>query len=171
MFRTISRRVIASLVGFFLGWTVFQVARPAPAAEVPVIERAAVQISSITLKRQGCTDAELECPVYDVTYRSDGSGTFIGYKNNESYDGKFNTVFDPRDFAFLVEQFEKHRFLDIPQHYATSPDEETVVLEVMTNEGPRVFTTHNWSSIPSELRVLEAVVDNLSYQVIWADAD
>src|SRR5262250_618780 len=148
MFSTLSGRVIASIVGFFLGWTVFQVARPA--AELPAVERAPVQISSITLKRQGCSDPELECSVYDVTFRSDGSGTFIGYKNNKDYDGTFNSVFDPRDFTLLVEHFEKERVLELPQQYETVPEDETVVLEVMTNEGLRVFTTHNWPSTPTE---------------------
>jgi hypothetical protein len=170
MFWTISRRIVASLLGFLLGWTVFQIAKPAT-AEVPAIPRPAAEISSITLKRQGCSDAELECPVYEVTFYKGGTGRFIGYKNNDDYDGRFNTVFDPLDFAFLADQFEKQHFMELPQHYATAPDEETVVLEVMTNEGLRVFTTHNWSSMPTELRVLEALVDNQSYEVSWTDAE
>src|SRR5689334_385735 len=169
MFWTISGRVFVSIVTFFLGWAVFQIARP-PLVELATIERPARQISSITLKRKGCSDPALECSVYDVTFRSDGSGSFIGYKNNNEYDGKFNTIFDPRDFTMLVQEFEKQHFFDLPQYYATVPDEETVVLEVMTNEGVRVVTTRNWAHTPSELRVLQSLVDYQSYQMNWADA-
>jgi hypothetical protein len=169
MFATISGRVFASIVAFFLGWTVFQIARPV--AEVPAVERAPAQVLSITLKRQGCFDRRYECSVYDVTFRSDGSGTFIGYKNNDDYDGKFNTVFDPQDFTLLVQEFEKQHFFDLPQHYSAVPDEETVVLEVVTSDGVRVVTTHNWTTTPSELRVLQSLVDYQSYQMDWADAE
>ena len=169
MFWTMSGRVFAAIVAFFLGWTVFQIARPI--AELPTIEGPARQISSITLKRQGCSDPELQCSVYDVTFRSDGSGSFIGYKNNDEYDGKFNTIFDWQDFTMLVEEFEKQHFFDLPEHYATLPDEETVVLEVVTNDGVRVVTTHNWAETPSELRVLQSLVDYQCYQTNWADAE
>src|SRR5215813_1941493 len=121
MFSMITGRVIASIVGFFLGWSVFHVARPV--AELPGVDRPAVQISSITLKRQGCSsDSGFTCSIYDVTFRSDGTGTFIGYKNNDDYDGKFNTVFDPRDFANMVERIENGRILELPQHYESAPD-------------------------------------------------
>lgn len=169
MLWTISSRVIATVLGLVLGWTVFQIARPL--TELPTIERPARQISCITLRRQGCSDPALECSVYDVTFRSDGSGTFIGYKNNGDYDGKFNTIFDRRDFTMLVQEFEKQHFFDLPQHYATEPDEETVVLEVVTSDGVRVMTTHNWADTPNELRVLQSLVDYQSYQMNWADAE
>ena len=169
MLSTISYRLIATILGFFLGWTVFHVARPV--ATLPGVERPTPQILSITLRRQGCSDPALECSVYDVTFRSDGRGTFIGYKNNDDYDGKFNTIVDKRDFNLLVHEFEKQHFFDLPQQYATTPDEETVVLEVVTNEGLRVVTTHNWAYTPSELRVLQSLVDYQSYQSNWANAE
>ena len=169
MLWTISSRVIAAVLGFVLGCTVFQVARPL--TELPAIEQPARQISSITLRRQGCSDPAMECSVYDVTFRGDGSGTFIGYKNNGDYDGKFNPIFDPRDFTMLVQEFEKQHFFDLPLHYAAVPDEETVVLEVVTSDGVRVMTTHNWAGTPSELRVLQSLVDYQSYQMNWADAE
>ena len=168
MLRTMSRRVIASLVGFFVGFVVFQIVRPV--ADLPPA-KSQLQITSITLKRQGCSDAELECPVYDLTLRSDGTGTFVGYKNNEEYDGKFDTVFDPQDFAYIAEQIERQRFFELPQQYATSPEQETVVLEVETSEGLRVVTTHNWSSTPNAIRTLQALVDHESYQVVWTEAE
>jgi hypothetical protein len=169
MFWTMSGRIFAAIVAFFLGWTVFHIGRPL--AELPAVERPAREISSITLKRQGCSDPELECSVYDVTFRSDGSGSFNGYKNNNEYDGAFHTVFDQHDFTMLVQQFEKQHFFDLPQHYASVPDEETVVLEVVTNDGVRVVTTHNWADTPSELRVLQSLVDYQSYQMTWTDAE
>jgi uncharacterized protein DUF6438 len=146
----------------------FHIARPL--AELPKIEQSARQVSSITLRRQGCSDPSLECSVYDVTFRSDGSGSFNGYKNNNEYDGSFHTVFDQQDFTMLVQEFEKQHFFDLPQHYPSERD-EAVVLEVVTNEGVRVVTTHNWIHTPSELRVLQSLVDYQSYQMTWADAE
>ena len=180
MLWTISRRVIASFVGFFVGWGAFQLARPVavsqvsvadPVAKSSITETPRVEISAITLKRQGCTDAELKCPVYDVTFRSDGTATFIGYKNNDEYDGKSTSNFDPRDFALLVEQFAAQRFFDLPQPDANAPVEEKVVLEVMTTAGLRVVTTNNWASTPAQLRVLYAVIDRQACEVIWYDAE
>lgn len=169
MLWTISCRVMATILGFVLGWTVFQVARPV--ATLPGIYQPAPEIRSITLRRQGCSDPGLECSVYDVTFRSDGTGTFIGYKNNDDCDGKFNAIFDRRDFNLLVHEFEQQHFFDLPQHYPTTPDEETVVLEVVTSDGVRVVTTHSWAYTPSQLRVLQSLVDYQSYQTNWVDAE
>ena len=177
MLWTISRRVIASLVGFLVGWGVFQFTMPparicgAGRVTPVLVSRRAPEILTITLKRQGCSDAELGCPVYDVTFRQNGTGTFVGYKNNEDYDGKFETSFDRRDFTFLAEQFEKHRFFELSQEYPAVPEQETVVLEVLTSEGLRVVTTHNWATTPDGLRVLQALLDLQGYQVVWADAE
>ena len=71
----------------------------------------------------------------------------------------------------LVQEVEKQQFFDLPLHYAAVPDEETVVLEVVTSDGVRVMTTHNWAGTPSELRVLQSLVDYQSYQMNWADAE
>ncbi|HEU4433961.1 MAG TPA: DUF6438 domain-containing protein [Pyrinomonadaceae bacterium] len=169
MLWAISCRVIATILGFVLGWAVFQVVRPV--AELPGLYQRAPEIRSITLKRQGGIDSQFECSVYDVTFRSDGTGTFIGYKNNGDYDGKFDTNFDPHDFDLLVYEFEKQHFFELAQHYETTPDTETVVLEVVTSEGVRVVTTHNWSTTPSALRVLHALVDYQSYQMDWTKAE
>lgn len=175
MFRTVSRRLIPLLVGFFIGASVFEVVKSVHrmngaerfANQVLVFQMPAPQISAITLKRLGCSDAELECSVRDVTFRSDGTGTYIGYANDE-FKGEYKTEFDPRDFAYLVEQFYKQRFFELAQQqYATVPDEEKIVLEVKTNDGLRVVTTRNWHSTPSELRALHALVDHMTFQFVW----
>jgi len=167
MLWTISRRLVASLVGLLLGWTVFHVVRPV--AKLPAAERAPVQISAITLKRLGCSDASLECPVYEMTLRKDGTGTFIGYKNNGEYDGKFITTFSLRDFTILAKQFEEQGFFEMRQPPATSPQQEEVVLEVETNEGERVITTDNWLNTPTKLRVLYGLIDLQGCQVTWTE--
>jgi hypothetical protein len=176
MLWTINRRIIASLVGFFVGCGAFQLARPAvvrvstPGADSSSTKPPRREILAITLKRLGCSDAELKCPVYDLTFRNDGTATFVGYKNNDEYDGKSTANFDVLDFALLADQFAAQRFFDLPLPDASAPDDEKVVLEVTTNEGVRTVTTNNWASTPSQLRVLQALVDKQSCQVSWYDA-
>lgn len=165
MFWTISRRLMASLVAFFVGWGVFQVVRPVE--RLRAVESPGIQILAITLKAKGCADAELECRVYDATFWSDGTGTYVGYANVDDWKGTFKSDFEQREFAYLVEQLERHRFFELPDYYASDSVEETVVLEVLTNEGLRVVTTHNWRSTPNELRVIQALIDHQICQTGW----
>ncbi len=167
MFWTMTCRVIVSFVAFFVGWAAFVIVRPVQVLRAP--KPVASQISAITFKRQGCSNAELECPVYDVTFRSDGTATYFGYANDE-FIGTFTAKYPQRNFAFLVEQLQRERFFDLPKFYPAGPVEETMVLEVSTNEGSRVLTTNNWDSTPSELRALHALVDYQTYVVEWDEA-
>ena len=163
MFRTIGRRAIASIVGFFLGWSVFQIVRPADAEMPPP---PGVEISSITIRHQGCADAEWECQVNDVTFYSNGLAVYVGYEHDD-YIGKFTGYINQEEFQKLVEQLNKQGFFELPQYYATDTAEEHIVLDVVTNEGLRRVTTHNWSSTPTELRILHALVDEQVYHVDW----
>jgi len=62
MFWSMTRRAIASIVGFFVGWTVFHVARPVP--DLPQADLSPPrQVLAIKLESLGCTDDELECQV------------------------------------------------------------------------------------------------------------
>jgi len=164
MFWTMTCRVIVSVVAFFVGWAAFVIVRPAQELRSP--KPAASQISAIRFKRQGCSNAELKCPVYDVTFRSDGTATFIGYANDE-FIGTFTAEYPHRNFAFLVEELQRERFFDLPQFYPAGPVEETMVLEVSTDEGSRALTTNNWDTTPAELRALHALIDYQTFVVEW----
>jgi hypothetical protein len=164
MFWTMTCRVIAAVVAFLIGWAAFVIVRPAQ--DLRSLKTGERQISAITLKRQGCSNAELKCPVYDVTFRSDGTATYIGYANDD-FIGTFTTAYPQRNFAFLAEELQRERFFDLPQFYAGGPVEETMVLEVSTNEGSRVLTTTNWNNTPVELRTLHALVDYQTFIVVW----
>ena len=164
MFWTMSCRVLVSIVAFFVGWAAFVIVRPGE--DLRALKPGASQISAITFKRQGCSDAELRCPVYDVTFRNDGTATYIGYANDD-FIGTFTADYPQRNFAFLVEEVQREKFFDLPQVYPVGPVEETMVLEVSTNEGTRVMTTHNWNSTPAELRTLHALVDYQTFVVEW----
>jgi len=165
---TITCRVFASVVTFLVGWTVFAIASPTT-VELPVPERAAPQILSITLRRQGCSDAERECPVYDATYRSDGTCTYVGYANDE-FIGKYEGDYNPQDFTDLVEQINKQGFFELPLVYPTSPAIETTSIEVFTSDGVRLVTTYNWASTPVGLRSLQALIEEQAYAADWEKA-
>jgi hypothetical protein len=167
MFWTIGRRAIASIVGFSLGWIVFQIVRP---ADVDVLQPPAIEISSITIRHQGCVDAELECQVNDVTFHSNGLAVYMGHANDD-YIGKFTGYIDQQEFQYLVAQLHQQRFFELSQHYASTPADEEIVFEVVTNEGLRRVTTHNWITTPTELRILHALVDEQVYHVEWTGAD
>lgn len=165
IFWSITCRVLVSVVAFLIGWAAFVIVKPTEELRA-VNNPGASQILAITLKRQGCVDAELECAVYDATFRSDGTATFIGYANDE-FIGTYTSQYSPRDFEYLVEQFQRERFFDLPRVYPAAPVEETQVLEVLTTDGGRVLTTSNWDSTPAELRALQALVHRQTFEVEW----
>jgi len=162
---TITCRVIASVVTFLIGWTVFAIARPSE--EIRRLPEPARQISAITLKRLGCSDAERKCPVFEATYRSDGTSRYFGYANDD-YIGEYQGDFNPQDFNYIVEQIDRQGFFESPLVLADSPVTETTTIEVVTNDGVRVVTTHNWASTPSGLRALQSLIEQQAYQTDWA---
>ena len=163
MLWTITCRFIVSVVTFLIGFTVFQIARPSEEIRLPEPK---VQISEITLRRQGCTKAERECPVYDATFRSDGTCTYIGYANDE-FIGKYEGTYDVQDFDSFVEQIEKQGFLELPVGFAANSVEETIGVEVVTSNGTKLVTTHTWSSTPSGLRALQAMIEQETFEAMW----
>lgn len=165
MFWPMTRRAIAATVAFLIGWTVFQIVTPLQ--EVAIPDMPDFQVRSITLRHLGCTDAELKCPVFEVTFRSDGTATYIGYANNEDFIGKFTATIEEVDFDHLVAQIEKQQFFEFPSDYNMDEAEEERKLEVVTNEGLRTVKFNNWSSTPIELRMLDALIEEQSYHVYW----
>ena len=172
MFWTITCRVMVSVVAFFVGWAAFVLVRPAPAQNAIAPKPLAhSHVTSITLKRLGCVDAELECPVFDVTFRNDGTATFVARANNEDFKGTYTAEYPLEDFAYLVQQLDRERFFELPLVYPAAPVEDTWVLEVTTTDGARVLTTNNWSSTPAELRALEALIERQSFNVVWDEQE
>jgi hypothetical protein len=162
MFWTITRRVIVSVVAFFVGWTAFVIVRPTQ--ELRTAKSGESQVLAITLKRQGC--AERNCPVYEATFRGDGTATYVGYANDD-FIGTYTGYFSPREFAFLVDQLRRQNFFEMPGVSPAGPVDETMVLEVLTKEGTRVLTTHNWDSTPAELHALQELIDYQTFVVEW----
>ena len=160
------RRAIASVVGFFLGWAVFQVVRPVE--NVPGVDSPPPQIVAIKLANRGCTDVEYECPVFEVTLRRDGTATYVGYAN-DSLIGTFEARVPPQDFQNLVDEIEKQRFFELESHYIGDAVLETISLEVVTDEGSRQVTSYSWTSMPGELRVLHALIHYQTYYVDWEE--
>lgn len=164
MLRTMACRVIASLVAFLCGCGVSMIRRPTESLTAPGAHF--IEISAITLKKQGCTDPELKCAVFDVTFRSDGTATFIGYANDE-YIGKYTASYSRRDFAYLADQVRREQFFELPWMIPANQVEETIVLQIVTNEGSPMVSAYSWASTPPPLRTLVAVVDYQIYQVEW----
>ena|SRR5688572_8496971 len=130
MFRTITRRAIASIVGFFLGWIIFQVVRPVE--NLPAVEASPAHIIEIKLLSLGCTDAEFECPVFDMTLRSNGTGSFVGHANHW-LKGKFEGTFPEKDFSYLVDEIYKQEVFELPEHVSAEAADETIIVEVVTS--------------------------------------
>ena len=167
MLWTMTCRVIVSVVTFLIGFTVFQIATPSEELRLPEPSR---QVKAITLKRQGCSDAERKCPVYDTTLRSDGTATYNGYANDE-FIGNYEGEYDQKDFAYLVDQVNKQGFFELPLALPASPIRETTTVEVSTTDGRTIVTTYNWASTPSGLRALQAMIEQQTYEVVWNEVE
>ena len=166
MFWTRSRRLIASLVGFFVGWTVFQIVRPVE--NLPEVELPEIQILAIKLESLGCTDSELECPVFEMTLRSDGTGSYVGHANSY-FTGQVDGSVSHEDFEHLVDELYKQEFLRLPEHFSREPLEETIVVEVLTNQGSHRVTSYSWQNTPGELRTLHALIQYQFNYVDWQE--
>lgn len=167
MFWTITCRVIVSLVTFSIGFAVFEIAKPTEELWLP---EPSPQILEITLKRHGCSDAERNCPVYEATFRSDGTCSYIGYANDE-FIGKHEGRYDVNDFTSLVQLVDKHVFSQAPRLvFTTGGIKETTTIEVVTSEGTNLVTTHNWTGTPTGLRALQAVLEQQTYEVEWEES-
>ena len=164
MMWTMTCRVIASVVTFFIGCGVFAIA--SSTEEKRQLPEPTRQISAITLKRQGCPDAERRCPVFEATFWSDGTGSYTGYANDE-YIGEFKGKYNVSVFADMVEQINKQGFFDLPPAFSTTPTLETTTVEVVASDGVRVVTTYNWLSTPSGLRALQALLEQQTYEMDW----
>ncbi len=167
MLWTVTCRVIVSVVTFFIGFTAFQIARPIEELRLPERSR---EITAITLKRQGCSDAERKCPVYDATFRSDGTCTYIGYANDE-FIGKYEGTYDVADFVSLTTQIHKQEFFELPLGFETTSVEETTGVEVVTSEGVKYVMTYSWSSTPAGLRALQAMIEQQTYEADWEQGE
>jgi Domain of unknown function (DUF6438) len=168
MLWTMSCRVIASIVTFLIGWTVFAIVRPSE--EIRPLREPTRQISAITLKRFGCSDAERQCPVFEATYRSDGTCKYVGYANDD-YIGEYEGDFNPQDFHYMVEQLNQQGFFELPLTFSDNPVTETTRVEVVSSDGVRVVTTHNWMNTPSGLRALQALIEQQAYETDWAKVE
>ena len=168
MLRTITCRVIASLVAFLCGCGVSAIIKPVE--KLPAPAPRAVTISAITLKHQGCTDGELKCAVYDVTFRSDGTATYTGYANDD-FMGTYTATFPREDFANIAKYVEREDFFAMPSAFQTGAVDETIVFQVDTSEGSRMVTTYNWPSTPAGLRTLQALAYHFIYQVEWEEVE
>lgn len=169
MLRTISCRVIASLVAFLCGCGVSSITRPAETLPPPPASRTA-EISAITLKHQGCADAELKCAVYDVTFRSDGTATYTAYANDD-FIGAHTATYPKQDFANIARYVEQEHFFAMPSAIRIGPVDETIVFQVDTSEGSRTVTTYNWPSTPPGLRTLHALAYHFVYQLKWEEVE
>ena len=165
MLCTITCRAIASILAFLVGCAVFEMARPTDELRLPEPKS---QILSISMQRRGCSDAEQKCPVFDVTFRSDGTCEFIGYANDE-FIGRYEGEYNLEDFAYLADQVNKQGFFELPLEMPEGPVEETVAVEVITTNSAKRLSTQNWASTPSGLRALQAVIEQQTYEVEWEE--
>jgi hypothetical protein len=167
MFWTTTCRVLATLVTFSIGCAVFEIAKPTEELWIPDPIQ---QILEITLKRHGCSDAGRKCPVYEATFRSDGTCTYIGYANDE-FIGKYEGRYDVNDFTPLAQLVEKHGLFESPHVVFTrGAIEETTSIEIVTSEGTKLVTTHNWANTPISLRALQAVLEQQTFEAEWEES-
>jgi len=101
-----------------------------------------------------------------VTLRSDGTGSYIGYANDDLI-GKFEGRVPDEDFEYLVDEVEKQKFFELPAQFERNAVLETITVEVVTNEGSHRVTSYNWNSIPGNLRALEALIQYQAYYIDW----
>ena len=169
MLKKVFCRATASLVAFLVGWTIFAVT-PRAAVDLPALNPAVRTISEIKIKHLGCSNPDLKCSESEADFRRTGKAAFIGYANDE-FIGRFEADYSAEDFARLAEEIEQQGFFEMPAEFRSGAAEEKVVIEVITNEGPRLVTSYNWSTSPVQLRAIQAIVDYETYRLTWDESN
>ena len=169
MLKKVLCRATASLVAFFVGWTIFAIT-PRAAVDLPAVQAPGRTITEIKIKHLGCSNPDLKCSESEADFRDTGKAVFIGRANDE-FIGRFEADYSPQDFARLAEGIEQQGFFDMPVQLSSDDIEEKIVIEVLTNEGPHSVTMYNWRTTPTRLRVILAVVDYETYRLTWDESN
>lgn len=129
--------------------------------------RASLPYKSITLSRSPCFG---DCPVYDVTLRSDGKATL---KSNQyldeigTFEGEVN-IFSYGKLCYLMDRLEFSKFQ--PQYEANWTDATTVTITASTKDCE--ITVSDYSEIgPVELWAIQQTIDNIRHEIEWKRVD
>ena len=168
--RKVSCRIFVSIVTFVLG--IACAPSPIDQATIPrVVPHNRRYISEIRFQRQGCEDASLDCPQYDVTFYSDGRVRYVGYVNSPDFLGSFRAAPNQANqvrFYRLVDLIEQERFFRMEPTYGKNLQEKET-LTVVSNEGIKSVTSYNWIDRPQGLWLINGMVDSEVYEIEWEE--
>lgn len=124
-------------------------------------------VSEISLERTMCYGP---CPVYKVTFRSDGRAIFEG-KGHVDKLGKYIGDIDERDFERLVKLLERLDFMSLDDNYSIPiEDNAHIITTIIHND--KTKTVDNYADAgPMEIWTVEKVIDGIIDDIYWEKYD
>ena len=116
----------------------------------------------ISFDRSGCFGA---CPAYTLTFRGDGSATYIG-KSNVERVGHWRASIDDQSLRFLMRAFDQIRFYQLNDMYdAMVTDIPTLTLRYSLHDSSK--TVVDRFGPPAGLKDLERSIDSVGETLKW----
>jgi hypothetical protein len=137
-------------------------------AAAPIREQ---PVSEIVLERGPCFGT---CPIYQVTLRSDGSATFIGW-NHVSRVGVYSGAITPAEFRRVADRFESARFWALDDSYLHPVTDLPVVRMTLlrSDSSRKAVRDHGAVGVaavegPAVLLELQSAIDRVADGITWS---
>lgn len=120
-------------------------------------------ITQISMERTVCAGI---CPVYTVTFKSNGEAYYEG-KDNVKRIGPYRGSIDETEFERLSKFIERLNFKDLDDKYSADKENQGNVI-IRVNYGDITKRVDNYGdSGPVELWAVEKVIDALIEDIYW----
>lgn len=118
-------------------------------------------VNEVSFERTPCFGG---CPVYKVTFKSDGSVLYTGTRYVDKI-GHYSGRVSPGEVARLVNAMDKLGYWKLNKEYKEAiTDMPNEYVRVVTEDGER--TVHNYGhKAPEELWMIETMIDGLFHNV------
>lgn len=107
------------------------------------------------------------CPVYKVTFCSDGTAYYEGEAHVEKL-GIYKGIIDDNDFESLLTLMEKLSFKGLSDEYSTPVTDCANTITTMLVNGDEVKKVNNYAEAgPVEIWAIEKVIDGIINDIYW----
>lgn len=122
------------------------------------------KVVEISMERTMCYGP---CPVYKVTFRSDGTAIYEGEAHVEKL-GTYKGLIDDNDFQSLLKLMEKLNFSSLDEEYSTKADDCANTITTMLLNDDEIKRVNNYAdSGPVEIWAIEKVIDGIINDIYW----
>jgi hypothetical protein len=126
------------------------------------------EIVEISMERTMCYGP---CPVYKVTFKSDGTAIYQGEAHVEKL-GVYKGIVDKQDFDYLNEFMSKLKFSQLNDEYTTPVTDCANTITTMLINGDTIKKVNNYAeSGPVEIWAIEKVIDGIINDIYWEQED